>query len=182
MSDLRQHLRSALNFLLEWVVVLCFTALVLDVLWGIVSRYLLGSQSPWTDELATTLMIWVALLGAALAYSENRHLGLDVLFAQLHPDTQRVNAILADILVAIFAATVMVSGGWFNAYETLLTKQFLPALGWLKGYVYLAMPLSGLIILYYSLDDCWSRLVEPAPPLSSEGETCSLSTPQKGEA
>lgn len=161
MKNFRLQLRSSINYLLGAVVALCFSMLVLDVLWGIFSRYFLGSQSPWTDELATTLMIWIALLGAASAYGERRHLGLDVLFSQLHPRIQNINAIVGDLLVAGFAALIMIGGGWFNAYETLQAQQIMPALGWHKGYVYLAMPLSGTLILYYCLDACWSRITEP---------------------
>ena len=47
---------------LEGLVVLLMGGLVLDVLWQVTSRYLLRRPSAWTDELATLLVIWLALL------------------------------------------------------------------------------------------------------------------------
>ena len=59
---------------LEWLTTGIFAALVLDVLWGVISRYVLGSQSRWTEELAIYLLVWVSLLGATLVFRERAHL------------------------------------------------------------------------------------------------------------
>ena len=56
------------DLILSGLVIVLFATLTIDVLWGVFSRYALGAQTRWTDELATTLMVWVSLLGAALVY------------------------------------------------------------------------------------------------------------------
>ena len=48
---------KALVRVLEWLTIVLFAALVLDVLWGVVSRYVLGTQSRWTEELAIYLLV-----------------------------------------------------------------------------------------------------------------------------
>ena len=50
---------------LEGLLVFLMAFLVVDVLWQVVSRYVLVSPSSVTDELAGYLLIWVGLLGAA---------------------------------------------------------------------------------------------------------------------
>src|SRR5690606_36346268 len=54
---------------LEWFTITLFAALVIDVLWGVISRYVPGIRpSDWTEELAVYLLVWVSLFGAALTY------------------------------------------------------------------------------------------------------------------
>jgi TRAP-type C4-dicarboxylate transport system permease small subunit len=62
---------------LEWSLIALMATLVADVVWQVITRYLLGSPSAWTDELATILMIWVAALGASLGFVQHAHLGID---------------------------------------------------------------------------------------------------------
>ena len=137
---------------LSWMIVVAMGALVLDVLWGVFSRYVLRGQSRWTDELATTLMIWASMLGAALVYGERGHLGVDYVVGKLDPAAQRLLEIAVHLLVLCFALGVMVYGGWIMTERTLEGGQLLPALGWKKGYTYLAVPLSGAFLCFYALD------------------------------
>jgi TRAP-type C4-dicarboxylate transport system permease small subunit len=137
---------------LSWVVIIAMAALVLDVLWGVVSRYALRAQARWTDELATTLLIWVAMLGAALVYGQRGHLGLDYVVQKLDPAAQWLTQLIGHLLVLAFAVGVMIYGGWVMAERTLSSGQILPALGWPKGYTYFAVPVSGFFLSFYALD------------------------------
>lgn len=142
--------RQLFDAILSWLVIVLFAALTLDVLWGVVSRYLLEA-SRWADELATTLMIWLSLLGAALVYGEKGHLGVDYFVGKLDPAAQRLMEIVSHVLVMIFAAAGMVYGGWVMVDRTLAADQLLPALQWKKGYIYLVVPLSGLFFVFYAI-------------------------------
>lgn len=129
-----------------------FTLLVLDVLWGVASRYLLGSQARWSEELARLLMVWLAMLGAALAYLQQKHLGVDVLIRQLHPDAQRVAQVFVHGVVLLFAATLLCYGGGQLVTQRFASGQLLPALGISKAWFYLAIPISGLLICLFSVE------------------------------
>ena len=58
------------NFL-EWAMAFLLGIMVLDVFWGVITRYLLESQSSWTDELARFLLVWLSIMGAAYASGKN---------------------------------------------------------------------------------------------------------------
>jgi TRAP-type C4-dicarboxylate transport system permease small subunit len=60
---------------LSWFTIVLFAVLVADVLWGVFSRYVLGAQGRWTEELAIYLLVWVSLFGGALTFREQGHLG-----------------------------------------------------------------------------------------------------------
>ena len=71
---------------LRWLTIALFAALVVDVLWGVVARYVPGIiPSDWTEELGIYLLAWVSLLGSALTYRERGHLGLDYFVTQFDP-------------------------------------------------------------------------------------------------
>lgn len=137
---------------LEWMTAGLFALLVLDVLWGVFSRHLLGSQSRWTEELARFLLMWVALLGAALVFRDRGHLGVDYVVGKLTPDARRVAEGLTHVAVFTFAALIMVGGGYRLVSETLSRNQLSPALRWKMGYVYSVIPMSGLFVSLFSLE------------------------------
>ena len=141
---------------LEWLTIAIFAALVLDVLWGVVSRYVLGSQSRWTEELAIYLLVWVSLLGATLAFRERAHLGVDYFVGKLDPAARRLAAIIAEIAVILFAGFGLVFGGYMLMSETLRSGQLTPAMGWRIGYFYSVVPLSGLFIVAFSVENLLS--------------------------
>jgi TRAP-type C4-dicarboxylate transport system permease small subunit len=145
-------LKAALTRLLEWIVIVAVAALVLDVLWGVCSRFVLRSPSRWTEEVATMLLIWVSLLGAAVAFGRKEHLGVDYVVKQFDPAARRLAAIIVQLIVVVFAAAVMVFGGYVLVSETLQAGQRLPASGLRMGYVYAAVPVSGIFFLLFSLE------------------------------
>ena len=150
-------LRSSVRRGVEYLLMFAMALLVIDVLWGVVSRFVLGSQSRFTEELATMLLIWVSLLGASLAYGSGQHLGVDYFVGKLHADAQRLMRTTVAIIVMAFAASVMVYGGTILFTRTLASGQVSPALGLQIGYVYLVVPISGLLFILESL----ASLVSP---------------------
>ena len=148
--------KNAVTWLLEQFVVLIVAALVLDVLWGVFTRFLLGAPSRWTEEVATFLLIWVALLGAAVAFSRNQHLGLDYFVKKLDAQAQCLLGIVAQLVVILFAGLAMVQGGYTLVSETLQSGQVTPALGIKMGFVYMAVPVSGIFIVLF----CLERVIE----------------------
>lgn len=153
--------------LLEWILITAMALLVFDVLWGVISRslgtfrawifkdfgvllsFLPSGQSPWTEELARFLLMWVGLLGAALAFARGGHLGVDYFVGKLHPDARRWMRSFVWLIVLFFAWTVLCRGGWDLTSRTFAMKQETPALGIAKGWVYLAVPISGLFTLLF---------------------------------
>jgi TRAP-type C4-dicarboxylate transport system permease small subunit len=144
--------KKCLTRLLEWAVIVIVAALVLDVLWGVFSRFVLRSPSRWTEEAATMLLIWVSLLGAAAAFSRREHLGVDYLVKKLDPEAQRWMAVIVQLVIIFFASAAMIYGGYVLVAETLASGQLSPALELKFGYVYLAVPLSGAFIVVFALE------------------------------
>ena len=151
-------LKDGLTRGLELLIIATMALLVVDVVWGVFTRYALGQQAKWSEELARFLLVWVALLGGALAFRTKAHLGVDYFVNQLHPDARRLTAVVADLVVLFFAGAVLLLGGASVVREALALEQTTPALGWKMGYVYLALPISGFFVVLYTVDNLMETL------------------------
>lgn len=143
--------QKKLNRVLEVFLVILVSVLVVDVLWQVFSRYLLSSPSSFTDELAGFLLIWVGVLGAAYVSGKKEHLAIDILLQKSPPKRKESLQILIHILVFLFALTVMVIGGIILMYTRFYLEVKSAALQLPLGYVYVILPISGLIIMFYEL-------------------------------
>lgn len=146
-------IKKQVDLVLEIVVSSLMVILVLTVLWQVISRFIVGHPSPYTDELAGFLLIWVGLLGAAYATGQKQHLAINLLQPKLSPKNQIRLQVIINILIAVFAITVMVVGGSNLSYITLYLEQISAAIQIPVGIVYLVIPLSGLLIVFYAIID-----------------------------
>jgi TRAP-type C4-dicarboxylate transport system permease small subunit len=124
----------------------------------VASRFILGHPSSFTDELAGYLLIWVGLLGAAYSTGMRQHLAIDLISKKFSEVGRKRLQILINLLIISFALIVLIIGGSNLVYITFHLKQISSALQIRIGYVYLVIPISGLFIIYYALDDINSIL------------------------
>ncbi len=127
------------------------TVLIVVVLWGVLSRQILGGQPAWTEELARVLLVWLALLGGVLAYADERHLGVDVLVDRLHPDARRIVSIASHLCVLAFSLAVFAYGGTALFHLRWDSGQTLPATGVRKAWFYLVLPIVGVLLSHLAL-------------------------------
>lgn len=142
---------NALNKILEALLILIMSVLVIDVLWQVAARYLMSNPSSFTDEIAGFLLIWVGLLGAAYVAGRNEHLAIDILLQKTRESRRRNLELTIYMSVFVFALTVMVIGGSLLVYSRFLLDVRSAALQLPLGYVYIVLPLSGTLIMYYSI-------------------------------
>ena len=131
--------------------IVLMSAIVLDVTWQVITRFLLKNPSSFTEELAGFLLIWIGILGASYALHTRSHLGIDVLTYKLKGAKKRWIEIIVYTIVGCFALFIMVIGGIRLVGLTFTLNQISPAMGIPIGYVYLVLPISGILMIYYSL-------------------------------
>lgn len=146
---MRKHLDQYLGYFLALLMLI----ISLTVLWGVFTRYALGSQASWTEELARFLLIWIGILGAGWVSGQRQHLAITLLPERLEGRARRRLQRCIDGLVLLFALSVLVAGGLRLLYITHQLGQVSPALQVPMTVVYAVLPLSGLLIAYYKLAD-----------------------------
>lgn len=147
------RLREYVDSVLEKLLIVLMSILVIDVLWQVTSRYILSSPSSFTDELAGFLLIWVSLFGAAYVTGKKEHLAIDLLLQKLDEEKKIKLELFIHLMIFMFAFFVLLVGGIWLVYTRFTLSVKSAALQLPLGYVYIVLPVSGLIILYYSLDN-----------------------------
>ncbi len=143
-------LKIKVDKVIKNLLVLLMTLMVLNVLWQVFTRFIMNDPSSFTDELARYLLIWLGLLGAAYVTGQNMHLAIDYLLNKTKPKIKIMLEYVINISIFLFALFVMVIGGFNLVALTLYLEQISAALQIQLGYVYIVLPLSGLLIMFYS--------------------------------
>ena len=142
--------------MLGYLLILLMGILVLDVVWQVLARYLMKSPSSFTDELARFLLIWVGLFGSAYALGKKRHLAIDLFVNRLKGKKRVVAGDVIRLMILLFIVPVLVVGGTRLVWITLTLKQVSASLAIPLGVVYLALPISGLLMVVFVLAD-WAE-------------------------
>lgn len=144
-----KNLRAMMDKIMRVLNVAVLVGLVILVVWQVITRYLLGQPSVWSEELASYGFAWVTMLGAAYVFGLRDHMNVDVLVVNLSVKTQKLLAIFSEVLILIFAVTILIYGGIQN---TLLTiEQLSSSLPITMGYWYSIVPISGVFIVVYNI-------------------------------
>ena len=144
---LRKWLDRSLNLLAGG----SFIIMTLLTCWQVVTRYLLGKPSSWSEELVSYLFAWMALLGASLVVGERGHMNIPLLLEKTGPTARLALSVFAEGIAALFAVVILVYGG--VEITSLAMAQMTSSLGVPIGIFYLALPLSGgLNALYCALN------------------------------
>ncbi len=144
-------LTKTITKILEYILITLMVLIVIDVTWQIFTRFLLKHPSSYTEELAGFLLIWIGLLGASYALYTKAHLGIDILTTRLQGTKRQGAEILIYSIVMLFALFVLVIGGIRLVILTYTLKQISPAMGIPIAYVYLVLPLTGILMMYFSI-------------------------------
>lgn len=146
-----EKLKINIDFVLKWILVVIMAAMTINVLWQVFSRFLLQSPSSFTEELARYMLIWLGILGAAYVAGQKMHLAIDLLPTKLTGKSKAILDIFINLSIFVFALTVLVIGGIRLVIITLMLNQISAAMQVPLGYIYLVLPLSGLLMMFYSL-------------------------------
>jgi tripartite ATP-independent transporter DctM subunit len=98
-------IESSLGSLVEILAAGLVAAEIAILFGGVVSRYVFDRPLVWSDELASTLFLWLAMLGAVIAFRRDEHMRMTACVGMLPPswratlDTFATGAALAFLLL-----------------------------------------------------------------------------------
>jgi TRAP-type transport system small permease protein len=117
------------------------------VVYQVVARYVFNSPSAVSEVLSRYLFIWLVLIGGAYVFGLREHMAITFLRDKFTPRIRIVLEMVCELFVMLFALAVMVRGGYFGMSRQM--AQLDSALQIPVGYIYAAIPLSGLMIVLY---------------------------------
>lgn len=146
-------MKKKLDKILGGFLVFLMSIMVLAVLWQVFSRYIMDSPSSITEEMARYLLIWIGILGAAYASGQQEHLAINLLEEKLNKQNRKLLRIGIDLLIIFFCATVLIIGGVNLVYVNYDLGQTSAALEIPLYIVYLVVPLSGILVIAYKINE-----------------------------
>jgi len=103
MKSLSEILNSALAILLA--------AMSILVLGNVILRYIFHSGIMWSEEMSRYLFVWMIIIGIIVAFKENLHFGVDIVTKALPKTTQKVFAIVSNIII-LYILWILLKGSW----------------------------------------------------------------------
>ncbi len=114
----------------------------------VIFRYLLNSPLTGSEEGARVLLIFVSMLGAAVALKTRAHMAIDYFQERLPPLLRQAAVLLSLACVLAVGLLLIVKGSEFAGRAMFQTT---PALRISKGYIVTAFPISGVLMIFYAV-------------------------------
>src|ERR1700733_8215902 len=147
--SLAATLESWLGTLVEIPAAILVVAEIVILFAGVVARYGLRSPLIWSDELASILFLWLAMLGAGVAFRRSEHMRMTAIVAGAGP---RMWAYL-DVVATCAALAFLLMIAW-PSFEYAYEESFIttPALQIVNAWRAAALPVgTGLMALFACL-------------------------------
>src|SRR3954467_12657999 len=101
------RLEAWLGRMVEVPVALLTAVEVVILFAGVVSRYVFRNPFVWSDELASILFLWLAMLGAVVAFRRGEHMRMSTLVARMSPAWRAFFEAFAVALAIAFLALIL---------------------------------------------------------------------------
>jgi len=127
------------------------TAIVL----AIISRFIVKVSMPWTEEVARYLMIWAAFIGGSLGLKRGVHVGIVFVVNRIPWNLRRWVSLVAKLSVLFFFIVVILEGFRMTMF---VSTQLSPVLRISMAWVYSALPVGGILLLFYTVQPLFEDL------------------------
>jgi len=134
--------------LVEHVSVALVVALGIVVFLQVFNRYVLKAPLTWSEELAMLLFQWVAFLGSAVGVKRMSHFGIDVIVKRMPVSLQGRIRVIVPLLMGGVAFIMVLEGLRLLQFTR---NEMYTALRLSHAWAYAAIPVSGLLSLFYLL-------------------------------
>lgn len=142
------RLDAVLGALVEIPTAALVVAEIVVLFAGVVARYGLHRPLIWSDELASILFLWLAMLGAAVAFRRGEHMRMTALVAAARPRTRA----FMDVVATSAALAFLLLIAW-PAYEYAYEESFIttPALQVANVWRAAALPVGIALMALFAL-------------------------------
>ena len=134
------NIRNVMNKVIRIVCILLFAFMVIIGTYQILVRYIFNSPSTVSEELLTYSFTWMSLFAA---------MRMGFLADKLNKKKLTILNSIIEIIIIAFALIVMVYGG--ISITSLSMTQKTASLGIPMGYVYIVIPITGVVIAVYGV-------------------------------
>lgn len=129
----------------EWIGGTLFMGMFVVLVAQIFARQVLGRPLMWSEELSSLIFVYVGMLGISMGIRNQTHVLIDFLCSRFNPVVQKIVFTISQLIILICII--------FMGYLGILLSQRkwgfkLVSLEISSGWMYLAMPLISILMLY----------------------------------
>ena len=136
-------LDHSIGILVESAAMLLVVAEIVVLFAGVVSRYVMHHPFVWSDELASVLFLWLAMLGAVVAFRRGEHMRMTAVVSASPLGRQAFFEVLAIAASLTFLLLLVMPAYDYAADEASITS---PALGLQNSWRAAALPV-GIVLM-----------------------------------
>jgi tripartite ATP-independent transporter DctM subunit len=152
-KNIAKTLDVALGVVIDSLAALLVLAEVVVLLTGVTARYVFDHPLVWSDELASMIFIWLAMLGAVVALRRGEHMRMTAVISKVSPEWRAFLDVVAVAVAFAFLVIIIEPAYEYAAEEIFVT---MPALNIPNIWRAAALPVGfGLMILAAVLRLSW---------------------------
>jgi len=144
---------------------LALTAMLLIVVYEVVSRYVFGSPTQYSLEITEYLLVSIGIFPLAVILNKERHVNVDALIVRLSKRTQIKLKFVCRVLTTIFALVVVYFGAEMSISAFAMDARSSSLLAFPLGVAYGIIPVGFLSLALSAFDEA----IQTAKSLNSEG-------------
>lgn len=123
--------------------------MTLLVTYQVVTRYLFNSPSAVSEVLSRYLFIWLVLIGGAFVFGQREHMAITFMRDRMPHNIKIILEMIGELATTVFALLVLSVGGYIGMARQM--GQLDSALQIPIGVIYVAIPTSGILTVFYCL-------------------------------
>jgi TRAP-type C4-dicarboxylate transport system permease small subunit len=144
-----------LVFFLRFISCTCFTLLLLLMAGNVFARYIHVAAFYWFDEVVEWAFAWMVFFGAAALWARNEHFRLEWINEKLK-GTRACHLVSTGLELLSLLFLIIFS---YQALRlTMLAKDWTPVFNVSRRWLYVCMPISGVIMVGYSVRNLLSHV------------------------
>ncbi|MGN0968984.1 MAG: TRAP transporter small permease [Oscillospiraceae bacterium] len=155
--------------ILGYLIGFWFFVLLLALFWQVIARFLVNASSSWTEELASYSLVWIVMIGIGIGVHELTIPKVEIFTNYLPKRAQDILEIIVHALCCLLFLVFAVKG--IQMAEKMLPQK-VASLKISVTYFYLAIPVGGIVDLFFSVEHILKGIVKlrgAAPSLESGG-------------
>lgn len=152
-----QKTTTLIEKIIYYVIIVIFIVLVFSCNIQVITRAL-GITAPWTEELARYMAVWLTFLGSAYTFRKKAMVSVEMLIDRLKGRNKQVLQMIILIISIGFSGLMAIIG---TRLSMKVAIQNTPVLNLPMYYVYSALPIAGVLMLLFSVEqfyDCVKNL------------------------
>ncbi len=141
-------LENVLYKILSYLCGVLIFAMTVLIFVQVICRYAMNDSLTWSEEIGRFIFVWITFLGLPVALKAKAHVALDLLLKKTSGAFHRTLLIINAILTAVLASAIFYSG---LQLVKLGSRQKSSALMIPMDYVYLVIPIGGILLLFFTI-------------------------------